>query len=197
MEIANLLETEERIRTILIVDDTPANVSLFEAILSNKYLTRAATRGKEALEIAKKTPPDLILLDIMLPGMDGYEVCRALKSCAVTRNIPVIFVTAMLNTSDETRGFEAGCVDYITKPFVNAVVLARIKTHLALKEAQDSLEEWNSNLQKRVWQDIGTIREKNAALHNVERLKTEIENARDTLSKQLDEERDQLKERCS
>src|SRR5665647_913162 len=113
MVIANLLETEEKIRTILIVDDTPANISLFEAILSNEYLTRAATRGKEALEIAKKTPPDLILLDIMLPGMDGYEVCRALKSSSVTRNIPVIFVTAMLNASDETRGFEAGCVDYI------------------------------------------------------------------------------------
>lgn len=189
MRKTNMLETEDKIRTILIVDDTPANVALFEAILSHEYLTRAAAGGKEALEIAQKTLPDLILLDIMLPDMDGYEVCRALKSSSVTKNIPVIFVTAMLNESDETRGFEAGGVDYITKPVVNAIVLARVKTHLALKETQDGLEEWNSKLKKRVWQDISTIREKNAALQNVEKLKTEIEDARDILSKQLEEER--------
>jgi PAS domain S-box-containing protein len=170
-----MIEKQEKIRTVLIVDDTPANVLLLEGILSQEYITRAATRGSEALEIALTTHPDLILLDIMLPDMDGYEVCRSLKRNAVTRNIPVIFITAIHSAGIEVLGFEAGGADYITKPFVNVVVVARVKAHLALKEKQEGLEEWNNSLKNRVWHNIATMREKNEALQRVETLKTEIE----------------------
>ncbi|MDD2272908.1 MAG: response regulator [Desulfuromonadaceae bacterium] len=170
-----MIETQEKIRTVLIVDDTPANVLLLESILSQEYTTRAATRGSEALEIALTTIPDLILLDIMLPDIDGYEVCRSLKSNPVTCNIPVIFITAMHSAGNEALGFEAGGADYITKPFVNMVVVARVKAHLALIVKQEGLEEWNNSLINRVWHNIATIREKNEALQRVESLKTEIE----------------------
>lgn len=152
----------------MIVDDTPANVSLLEAILSEEYVTRTATRGSDALKIALETPPDLILLDIMMPDMNGYEVCRALKADAATKKIPVIFVTALLSPGDEIRGFEAGGVDYITKPVVGAVVRSRIKAHLALKEAQDELEVWNSNLKKRLLYSISSIRKNTEALMSAE-----------------------------
>lgn len=175
MVIADMIVTQEKIRTVLIVDDTPTNVLLLESILSQEYTTRAATQGSEALEIALTTMPDLILLDIMLPDIDGYEVCRSLKSNPVTCNIPVIFITAMHSAGNEALGFEAGGVDYITKPFVNMVVVARVKAHLALFEKQEGLEEWNNSLQNRVWHNIATIREKNEALQRVETLKTEIE----------------------
>jgi len=175
MVMTDMIETQEKIRTVLIVDDTPANVLLLEGILSQEYATRAATRGSEALEIALTTQPDLILLDIMLPDMDGYEVCRSLKRNAVTCNIPVIFITAMHSAGNESLGFEAGGTDYITKPYVNMVVVARVKAHLALKEKQEGLEEWNNSLKNRVWHNITTIREKNEALQRIETLKTEIE----------------------
>jgi len=170
---------QEKIRTVLIVDDTPENVSLLEAILSEEYVTRAATRGSEALAIARATLPDLILLDVMMPDMNGYDVCRVLKADTTTRNIPVIFVTAMHNPGDETRGFEAGGVDYITKPFVIAAVRVRVKAHLALKETQEGLEAWNNNLKKRVWRDITTIRERTEALQSIEMLNAEIQDARE------------------
>lgn len=173
--ITNMIEKQEKIRTILIVDDTAANVLLLEAILSQEYITRAAKLGSEALEIALTTQPDLILLDILLPDMDGYEVCRSLKGNAVTRNIPVIFITAIHNAGNEALGFEAGGADYITKPFVNVAVVARVKAHLDLKEKQEGLEEWNNSLKDRVWHNITTMREKNEALQRVETLKTEID----------------------
>jgi putative two-component system response regulator len=148
----------EKIKTVLIVDDTPENVSLLEAILSADYITKTANSGKDALKIAMETPPDLILLDIMMPEMDGYEVCKALKQNDATKGIPVIFVTALLDSGDETSGFEAGGVDYITKPVVGAIVRSRVKAHLALKEVQNDLEDWNRNLKKRLLYSISTIR---------------------------------------
>jgi diguanylate cyclase (GGDEF)-like protein/PAS domain S-box-containing protein len=169
----------KNIRTILIVDDTPENVSLLEAILSPEYTIRTASQGSEALQIAREMPPDLILLDILMPDMNGYDVCRALKADAATKRIPVIFVTAMLEAGDETNGFEAGGVDFITKPVIGAIVRSRVKAHLALKEAQDELEEWNSNLKKRLLQSIRTIRNKTDALQSVELLNTEIQDARE------------------
>jgi PAS domain S-box-containing protein len=174
-----MIKEQEKIRTILIVDDTPANVSLLEAILSDEYITRAALSGSEALETAKTTLPDLILLDIMMPDMNGYDVCRALKADATTRAIPVIFVTALINPGDETRGFEAGAVDYITKPFNSAVVRVRVKAHLALREVQEGLEEWNTNLKKRLWKNITTLRDRTEALACTEQLKNEIQDARE------------------
>lgn len=155
-----MTEQREKNRTVLVVDDTPENVSLLEAMLSPEYAVRIATKGSEALQIARETPPDLILLDIMMPDMNGYDVCIALKADAATKRIPVIFVTALLNPGDETRGFEAGCVDFLTKPVISAVVRSRVKAHLALSEAQDEMEQWNRNLKKRLLQSIATIRKK-------------------------------------
>lgn len=163
-----MIEAQEKSRTILIVDDTPDNVRLLMAVLSSEYTILTATCGAEALVIARSTQPDLILLDIMMPGMDGYEVCKALRADAATQKIPVIFVTALLNPGDETRGFEAGGVDYITKPVIGAVVRARIRAHLALKDAQAELEEWNGNLKRRLLQSIATIRQKTEALMSAE-----------------------------
>ena len=119
--------------TILIVDDTPANLSLLSEILKPDYRTRAAVSGEKALKLAASaTPPDMILLDIMMPGMDGYEVCRRLKANPATSDIPVIFVTAMTDEEDETKGLALGGVDFLTKPISAAIVKARIKTHLLL-----------------------------------------------------------------
>lgn len=158
----------EKDRTILIVDDTPENIDILKGVLKEQYTIKAATRGGKALEIARTTPVDLILLDIMMPEMDGYEVCRALKADEATKRIPVIFVTALQEIGDETKGFEAGAVDFITKPVNAAVVQARVRTHLSLKEAQDTLEEWNNNLKKRLLQSVTTIREKTEALMSSE-----------------------------
>jgi putative two-component system response regulator len=158
----------EKARTILIVDDTKLNITMLEKILSAEFITKSATCGSEALKISQETPPDLILLDIVMPEMDGYEVCRALKADAATKNIPVIFVTSLLDPGDETSGFEAGGVDYITKPVIGAVVRSRIKAHLALKDAQEELEGWNSNLKKRLLQSIKIINNKTDSRMSVE-----------------------------
>ena len=118
---------------ILIVDDTPQNIELLSGILKADYKIRAARSGMKALEIAKLTPkPDLILLDIMMPEMDGYEVCRRLKADALTSHIPIIFVTAKISAEDEIRGLDLGAADYLTKPVTPEIARQRIKTHLAL-----------------------------------------------------------------
>lgn len=129
-------------KTILVVDDITDNIRVLKALLENEgYNVRAATNGKKALELAKRTPiPDLILLDIEMPGMDGYEVCKQIKSDTETKSIPVIFVTAKGEVSDETMGFDCGAVDYITKPISPPIVLKRVSTHLSLVQV-DSLNE--------------------------------------------------------
>ncbi len=128
-------------KLILLVDDAPANIQVAHAILKDQYRTRIATSGAKALELVKVQPaPDLILLDVMMPEMDGYEVCRRLKEDPATHDIPVIFLTARTEAEDETMGFEVGAVDYIHKPFSPPVVLARVNTHLSLREAQRQLE---------------------------------------------------------
>ena len=112
-------------KTILIVDDIVDNIQVLRGILGSRYRTKIATSGDKALALADcQEPPDLILLDVMMPGIDGYEVCRELKRRTNTRNVPVIFVTALEDAADEERGFDAGAVDYITKPVVPAIVLA-------------------------------------------------------------------------
>jgi putative two-component system response regulator len=155
-------------RTILIVDDIAENISLLEAFLSQEYTILTASRGSEALEIARTCVPDLILLDIMMPEMNGYEVCRALKADSLTERIPVIFVTTSLDSDDETRSFEAGGTDFISKPIIGNVVRVRVKAHLALKAEQDELHEWNGNLKKRLLESIKTIRLKSEALMTAE-----------------------------
>ncbi len=132
---------------ILVVDDTPENVDVLAGILSGQYRLKVALNGAKALELAHgDPPPDLILLDVMMPEMDGYEVCRRLREDPATRDIPVIFVTAKTEVEDETKGFELGAVDYITKPVSPAIVRARVRTHLALKESRRRLEELSRKL---------------------------------------------------
>lgn len=125
--------------TILIVDDAPDNITVLTNILAD-YNLKAANSGGKALEIASRFRPDIILLDIMMPEMDGYAVCTRLKRDFHTKNIPVIFVTAMDEVTDETRGFELGAVDYIIKPVSPPVVRARVKTHLNLYDQNKALE---------------------------------------------------------
>lgn len=131
---------------ILIVDDAPENLEILAELLSD-YRRVVALDGAKALELARTTqPPDLIILDVMMPGLDGFQVCERLKSDAATQAIPVIFVTARGRIADETRGLELGAVDYISKPFSPTVVLARVRTHLALAQARRDLERQNFDL---------------------------------------------------
>lgn len=132
---------------ILVVDDTRANLRLLVGILSeNGYKVRPAPNGQRALAVAQKYLPDLILLDINMPGMDGYEVCEQLKADERTRCIPVIFISALSEVLDKVRGFAVGGVDYITKPFQVEEVLARVRTHLTLRNLQSELEHKNKAL---------------------------------------------------
>ena len=125
-------DTEDHRPRLLLVDDEPTNLQLLRQVLQADYRLLFATDGARALQLAKEQQPDLILLDIMMPEMDGYAVCQALKSAPLTALIPVIFVTALTDTHDETRGFEVGAVDYITKPVSPPVVRARVRNHLSL-----------------------------------------------------------------
>lgn len=138
---SNVASSDGQRATILVVDDTVQNIDVLTGMLDSCYKVKAAINGLRALEIARTAPaPDLILLDIMMPNIDGLEVCRRLKTDTRTRNIPVIFITAMNEAEDEARGFEAGAVDYITKPFRALTVLARVSTHLALANQNKELE---------------------------------------------------------
>ena len=134
----------EQTATLLIVDDAAENLMVLSTLLSPYYQVRAATSGEKALRIAASEPsPDLILLDVVMPGMDGYEVFEQLRADPATRGIPVIFVTAMDSTEAEMHGLAVGAVDYITKPVVPSIVLARIRTQLELKQARDLLANQN------------------------------------------------------
>lgn len=137
--------------TILIVDDTPENISLLSELLQPDYRVRAASSGRRALQVAVSEPrPDLILLDVMMPDMDGYEVIKHLQADARTANTPVIFVTALESSIDEEYGLELGAVDYITKPFKPAIALARVKAHLELSAARVWLQDRNAALEAEV-----------------------------------------------
>ena len=125
---------------VLVVDDSPENIDLLSEILRDDYRVRVATSGEKALKIVySDEPPDLILLDIMMPGISGLEICRRLKANPDRRRIPIIFVTAMSSTEDERRGLEIGAVDYITKPISPPIVMARVRTHLALYDQSREL----------------------------------------------------------
>jgi putative two-component system response regulator len=127
-------------QTVLVVDDTPENIDVLVGTLKGKYNVKAAINGNMAIKIAKENPPDIILLDIMMPEIDGYEVCRQLKADYITKHIPIVFVTAKIEVEDELRGFELGAVDYITKPISPPIVTARVKTHLALHDQNRELD---------------------------------------------------------
>ncbi len=136
---------------VLVVDDTPLNLQLMSAVLKGHYRVKVANHGAKALAIAQsETPPDIILLDVMMPEMDGYEVCRRLKQDPATAAIPVIFLTAKNEVDDETRGFACGAVDYIAKPISPPIVMARVQAHLQLKRMADFLRDQNEFLEQEV-----------------------------------------------
>ncbi|MBS3952303.1 MAG: response regulator [Methylomicrobium sp.] len=136
---------------LLIVDDLPENLAVLSELLQPYYDVRAATSGQKALRVAHIEPyPDLILLDVMMPGMNGYQVFEQLRADPVTHDIPVIFVTAMDSKESELQGLNAGAVDYITKPIVPAIVLARVHTQLELKQARQYLANQNAWLEAEV-----------------------------------------------
>jgi putative two-component system response regulator len=125
---------------VLVVDDAPESIDVLRGVLGSDYQLKAAINGPTALDVAESTRPDLILLDVMMPGMDGYEVCRRLKSSASTAQIPVIFVTTLSDAPSEERGLSLGAVDYVSKPYVASLVRSRVGTHVALHRHQRSLE---------------------------------------------------------
>ena len=133
--------------TVLAVDDTPANLMLLSQVLGVHYRVQLATSGAKAIELAQRRAPDLIVLDVMMPEMDGYATCRRLKADPRTREVPVLFLTALNGSDDETLGFEVGGADFIAKPFTPATLLARVRTHLAAKAYGDVLRDHNGWLQ--------------------------------------------------
>jgi len=133
------MENDIPLSTVLIVDDSPSNIRVMAAILQERYRVKTATSGQQCLDMAIRHQPDLILLDIEMPGISGYETCRELKDMSETKDIPVIFVTGRDNIEDEEMGLRIGAVDYITKPIRPVILSARVDTHITLKRQQDRL----------------------------------------------------------
>lgn len=132
--------------TVLAVDDTPAQLSLTASLLQPHWRVQLAVSGHKALELAQRRAPDLVLLDVMMPGLDGYAVCRRLKADPRTADVPVIVLTALARAEDEIAAFEAGAADHVIKPFTPAALVARVRAQLALKAAQDRLRDHNAAL---------------------------------------------------
>ncbi|MBS7527506.1 two-component system response regulator [Fusibacter paucivorans] len=137
-------------QVVLVVDDTPDNITLMSGLLKDHYKVRVALNGQKAIEMMQKKLPDIILLDIMMPIMDGYETCRIIKSNPDWMAIPIIFLTSKNEVEDESKGFELGASDYISKPVNPIILLSRIKTHLSLKAANDFLKDQNQYLEKEI-----------------------------------------------
>ena len=143
------MEDHAKKSLVLIVDDVGTNIDVLKGILHENYDVKFALNGKTAIEIASKEPhPDIILLDVMMPEMNGYEVCAKLKQDSSTSHIPVIFVTAFDDLTGELKGFDVGGVDYITKPIVPEIVLARVNTHLKLREVTKKLAQHALRMEK-------------------------------------------------
>jgi putative two-component system response regulator len=136
--------------TVIVVDDAEENLMIIESILANEYNLKLFSESQQALDFALSSPPDLILLDIMMPNIDGYEICRQLKSNPKLVDIPVIFITSKSDYEDEERGFSVGASDFINKPIYAPILLARVKTHLKIKLALDYLKNENTRLESGV-----------------------------------------------
>ena len=170
---------------ILIIDDGPANIKMLEILLkAEKYKTLSASSGVQALEIIRDVVPDLILLDVMMPGMDGFEVCRKIKETESTENVPVIFLSAKTETNDIVKGFEYGAVDYITKPFNRIELMARVKTHIELKRSRENLNRSYQDL-KNSQQKIIELERRNSILAMVATTNHEINQPLTVLSGSL------------
>src|ERR1035438_469535 len=164
---------------ILVVDDTPASLRLATELLTQHgYRVRPAADGALALKSVAAKAPDLILLDVSMPGMDGYEVCRRLKADEKSSRIPIIFISAFGDTRQKVAGFEAGGIDYITKPFEAEEMLARVRTHLRLRQAEEALRNAHNTLELRVQERTAELRR---ALEEIERLKSQLELRNDYL----------------
>jgi two-component system sensor histidine kinase/response regulator len=164
----NTSQLQSILGDILLVDDTPDNLRLLSVMLTeNGYKTRKVINGERALQAVEVVTPDLILLDINMPNMNGYEVCRRLKEIERTREIPVIFISALDDVFDKVKGFQAGGVDYITKPFQVEEVLARVNTHLNIRKLQKQLQQQNAQLQEEILHRLST-EEANAQLKALE-----------------------------
>jgi CheY-like chemotaxis protein len=134
------MSPDTRKNRVLLVDDIPSNIKVLALALKEDHKLQVTTSGEDALKVARTSPqPDLILLDIMMPGMDGFEVCRRLKADPVTENIPVIFVTALNEEADEEKGLDLGAIDYITKPYSIPLTRRRVQTHLELKNCHERM----------------------------------------------------------
>lgn len=164
MNRVEMMKNEIRTAKIMIVDDTPANLEVLEEILNAKgYAVMSFPQGARALLAAVKTSPDLILLDIMMPRMDGYEVCTRLKAHKETADIPVIFLSAMSDPEDKVKAFSVGGVDYITKPFHAREVLARVSTHLSLRQMRLELQQYNAHLEEIIQSQVKEIQDSQLA----------------------------------
>lgn len=184
----NFLPADVGSQSIVIVDDSPDNLRLLVGILSERgYKVRPAPSGARALATVHKDPPELILLDIMMPDMDGYEVCRQLKVEKHTRDIPVIFLSALNEVFDKVKAFQAGGVDYITKPFQVEEVLVRVNTHLVIQQQQRALASQNEELKKK--NALITEQAKTLELLATKDSLTGLSNRRDFLAKAEQEEK--------
>jgi len=172
-------------RSILVVDDTPANIGfLLETLSQAGYRVRVAPDGESALEQAQYAAPDLVLLDVMMPGIDGFETCRRLRKLPILQKTPVIFMTALSDAQDKVRAFGSGADDYVTKPFQQEEVLARVRTHLARRELETQLENVNRELENRVAARTSELR---AALAEVEVLKNRLQHENRYLRQEIAE----------
>jgi len=177
--------------SVLIVDDVAENIDILVGLLKGTYRVKAAADGSKALQIARsREPPDIILLDIMMPGMSGYDVCRKLKTMKSTRDIPVIFLTAISELDSLVKGFEAGGVDYIVKPFQPLELTTRLGTHLKLKDATDAVKNQNAVLESAVMRKTERLKQKNELLGRTlkekETLLKEVRNMERALRRSLD-----------
>jgi DNA-binding response OmpR family regulator len=177
--------------TVLIVDDEPANLGVVSDHLESAGIEVLIARdGEDGIEKARFVRPDLILLDVLMPGIDGFETCRRLKATETTKDIPVIFMTALVETEHKVKGFQLGAVDYITKPFQHEEVLARVTTHLHIRNLTQSLQEQNVQLQ--------TALERNAELYSLAQQElTERVRAEEALQKAHDELELRVQERTA
>lgn len=157
------MNTRERTPTLLVVDDIPDNLHLLNSLLRNNYKVLAATSGEKALRIAQDTVVDLVLLDVMMPGMDGYEVCRRLRADERTCEVPILFLTAKNQVEDEEYGLALGANDYLSKPIHPPTLMARVQTQLRLKAASDALRVQNATLDEEVFQRTSELK----AVHDV------------------------------
>lgn len=170
-------KVEHSLPVVLIVDDMPANVQMVSLMLKDKgYKVRVALSGKMALQSVQDSPPDLVLLDINMPGMDGYEVCKQLKSDEKSRVIPVIFISSLSETMDKIKAFQVGGVDYVEKPFQLEEVFARIETHLKIRQLQHELSLHNQRLEEVVRERTCQLEEARRRLAIMDRTKSEFLN---------------------